>query len=244
MITDHTRRSYQVRFIRDKAGRYIPASPRLRNNLLVAVGFLDFANACDFAANVWNIAPVPTYAAVLMALGGTFALVISVFAARDGILSWRNIRLLREERVLLCRQREICKEDFSPYLNARLEVNMRETRMEVIDRLAMDSFMGFGALLIGIGTPMAIGGANPRVFFASNLLSGYIGNSPPAIWGLANTVWCIYLWRRAHRHFTAGSKVLSTGIITDALKPRIRSIQLVLYTLACSTCKSKYADSF
>lgn len=227
-ISDHTYHSYQVQFIRDKAGQYIQASPRLKNNLMVSVGFLEFGNACDFAANVWNIVPVPTYAAILMGLGGTVALVVSVFAVRDGIRSWRNIRVLREERrILLRRCRESRPRDSLPYLHANLEVNRREIGTEIIDRLAMDSIMGFGALLVGIGTYMAIGGANPHVYHASNLLSGYIGNSPPAIWGLANTIWCIYILRRAWRHLVAG-KALSTEVVTKSLKPRIRLLQWVL----------------
>ena len=112
-------------------------------------------------------------------------------------------------------------------MHARLEVNRREIGTEIIDRLAMDSLMDFSALLIGIGTSMAIGGANPHVYLASNLLSGYIGNCPPAIWGLANAIWCIYILRRAWRHLTA-AKVLFTEVVTKSLKPRIRLLQLVL----------------
>ena len=163
-----------------------------------------------------------------MGLGGTIALVVSVFAVQDGIRSWCNIRVLREERrILLRRSRESRSRDSLPYLHARLEVNRREIGTEIIDRLAMDSLMGFGALLISIGTYMAIGGVNPHVYLASNLLSGYIGNCPPAIWGLANTVWCIYILRRAWRHLIAG-KALSTEVATKSLKPRIRLLQLVL----------------
>jgi len=226
-LSNHTYHSCQVQFIRDKAGRYIQASPRLKNNLTASVGFLEFGNACDFAANVWNTTPVPKYATVLMGLGGTVALVVAVFAARDGIRSWRNIRVLREERTILLRQsKESRPRDSSPYLHARLEVNRREIGTEIVDRLAMDSIMGFGALLISIGTYMAIGGANPHVYFASNLLSGYVGNAPPAIWGLANTIWCTYILRRAWRHHVAG-KALSTELVKKSLKPRIRLLQWV-----------------
>src|ERR1700743_1635018 len=55
-----------------KGGRYVPAKrARLLNNLLAGVGFLELANAGDFAANVFNQIPVPAYAAALMAVGGT-----------------------------------------------------------------------------------------------------------------------------------------------------------------------------
>lgn len=40
-------------FVKTRRGRFRPArQTRLRNNLLAAVGFLEFANAGDFAANV------------------------------------------------------------------------------------------------------------------------------------------------------------------------------------------------
>jgi hypothetical protein len=45
---------------------------------------------------------------------------------------------------------------------------------ELVDLIGMDIVMGFGAVLVGIGTCMAIGGANPGVFPASDLMSGYI----------------------------------------------------------------------
>jgi hypothetical protein len=221
--TDHPLYASQVRFVRDKRGRYIPLSSRLRNDLSPSVGFLEFANACDFAANVWNTIPVPTYAAVLMGLGGTFALAMAGFALLDAIRSWHNIAHLRQERRRLRICRQSCKDE--AFLDARLEVNRREIGIEVIDRFTMDTFMGFGSLLIGVGTLMAIKGANRRVFFVSNLLSGYFGNTPPAVWGLANTIWCTHLWRRANRHLAAGSKVLNSEVVTNALKPRINLIK-------------------
>jgi hypothetical protein len=183
---------------------------------------------------------VPTYAAVLMGLGGTFALVMSIFALSDAILSWHNLTHLRDERKRLHSCRKSCEDE--AFLDARLEVNVRETWLEVIDRLAMDAFMGFGAVLIGVGTLMAIGGANPHVYLASNLMSGFIGNSPPAIWGLANTLWCCYLWRRASRHLAAGSNVLNTEILTKVLKPRIRLAKLHTLLMGVTTLVSGAAS--
>jgi hypothetical protein len=58
----------------------------------------------------------------------------------------------------------------------------------------------FAALLVCVGTLVAIDGANQRAYEASNLLTGYIGNVPPALFGLANAAWCVYAWRRAHHH--------------------------------------------
>lgn len=45
----------------------------LRNSLLAMVGFLEAANASDFAANVWNQWPAPMFAMVLMGIGGVVA---------------------------------------------------------------------------------------------------------------------------------------------------------------------------
>jgi len=87
-----------VTFIKQK-GRYNLAKQyRLKNSLLAGVGYLELANARDFTANVWNEIPVPSYAVALMAVGGTLALSISLFAFKDAELSQRNILLLQQER--------------------------------------------------------------------------------------------------------------------------------------------------
>ncbi|RDW85222.1 hypothetical protein BP6252_02812 [Coleophoma cylindrospora] len=181
---------------------------RLLNNMLFGIGLLEFANAGDFAANVWNEVPAPTYALVLMGIGGTFALSVSYFAFKDATLSWNNVQLLRQERAYL-RGRQMDSgvgilEERD--LDCRLDVNFRESGTEYADRFGMDLIMGFAATLVGVGTLMAIGGENRRVFQASNLLSGYIGNGPAAFWGLTNVAWCIFVWKRVHQHYLAGLK--------------------------------------
>ena len=77
-----------------------------KNSLLASVGFLELANAGDFAANVWNQIPVPIFATVLMGIGGTLALGMAIMAVQDFHLSWRNVKLLRQERVQLQRLRQ------------------------------------------------------------------------------------------------------------------------------------------
>ena len=216
-----------VTFIRQR-GRYTLAKQyRLKNSLLAGVGFLELANTGDFAANVWNEIPVLPYAAALMAVGGTLALVISLFAFKDVGLSWRNILLLREERRYLRKQRVYYIQDTQivHYLDSRLDVNFREMGTELVDRIGMDIVMGFGAVLVGIGTLMAIGGANPGVWRASNLLSGYIGNAPVALYGTANAAWSAFVWRRAHRHGITGAKELKADILEGVLKRRVRIVK-------------------
>jgi hypothetical protein len=90
----------------------------------------------------------------------------------------------------------------------------------MIDRVGMDAFMGFGAMCVGVGTYMAIGGANPAVYRASNLLSGYIGNAPCALWGVANVVWSGFVWRRARRHSGAGASQFKSDDIVEKLLQR------------------------
>ncbi|KAJ5618616.1 hypothetical protein N7528_006727 [Penicillium herquei] len=187
---------------------------QFKNSLLASVGYLELANAGDFAANVWNDVPVPTFAAVLMGIGGTLALAMTFVAVQDFRLSWRNVRLLREEREHLmrlkayhshnyshahsraCNESPTRNEELTRVLDSRLGVGMREIGTEVVDRIVMDLLMGAGSVLVGVGTLMAIGGANPRVYKASNLLSGYIGNALAALFGIANAIWSIYLIRR------------------------------------------------
>jgi hypothetical protein len=199
----------------------------LKNSLLAGVGYLELANAGDFAANVWNQVPVPHFAMALMAIGGTLALSISYFAFQDARLSWRNMLLLGEERRFLRMQRAYHIQDRQTVrtLDALLDVNFRETGTELIDRIGMDIFMGFGAIMVGIGTFLAIGGGIPSLYKTSNLMSGYVGNVPTALYGTANAAWSIYVWRRIHRHSTAGAKELAadTG---KQMKHRANTIKI------------------
>ena len=197
-------------FVKRKDRYILTEQNRLQNSLLAAVGYLELANAGDFAANVWNSIPVPRFAAALMAVGATFALAISVLAFHDARLSYRNVVLLRQERSHLRTQKANLVEDTQVARNieTQLAVNFREMGTELIDRVGMDIVMGFGSVLVGVGTFMAIGGANPAVYKASNLLSGYIGNAPVALYGVANTLWSMYVLRRAHRHSIAGARAL------------------------------------
>ena len=206
---------------------------QLRNNLLAFVGYLELANAGDFAANVWNQIPVPRYAVVLMAIGGGMALLMSVFTLWDFQLGWRNVRLLRAERARLhqaidehaynnnsIHQREKEAEDNNIRLHSRLGVNFRELGTEVVDRLIMDALGGVSVLMIGTGTLMAIWGEESHtIFTTSNLLSGYLGNSLTLLFGLVNGIWSAYLVLRFRRlHVAAAVKsqqlvVQSRGVI-------------------------------
>ncbi|KIW11258.1 hypothetical protein PV08_10558 [Exophiala spinifera] len=239
----------------------------LRNSLLPLIGYLELANAGDFAANVFNTIPVPTFAAALMGVGGCVALCFSVVAIWDARLSARNIKVLkRERRALLSLRRLIQRilttqlapsssqhpssasnndddddEKSSPRpsipsdnlaVSVYLDVNTFETRTELVDRLLMDVTMGFGALLVGVGTLMAIGGANPRVFRASNLLSGYIGNGPAALYGLLRTIWSTYVYIRTTRHQRAVRRkvtVTLTPEVGTALDQRYAWVKLYAF---------------
>jgi len=233
-------------FTKTKKGAYNPLlESKLRNNLKASVGYLELANATDFAANVWNAIPVPIYAAILMGLGGSLAIILSLFAVRDGYLSLWNIKALRKERMgLLTRRAKEVEEGLrrpacdSASNAMRLEVNKRELGTEIIDRLSMDVFMGFGALIVGIGTLMAIGGAEPPVYKASNLLSGYIGNSPSLLWGVFNTLWSAYIFIRAHSHLKHGLRELESGVVKQILTSRVRTIKVHSFVMGLSTMVS------
>lgn len=209
---------------------------RYTNSLLVAVGYLEFCNSLDFPANVWNVIPVPTFAVCLMAIGGSVAILTSAFAFWDLHRARRNVRFLREERrdlkqrrdSLLAVQRRGEEEIQKPerlerlrLVNAWLEVSFREIGWEIADRILMDLFLGVTGILIGVGTILAIGGANRKIFLASNLLSGYIGNSLMAPYALANAVWSSYMWRSARQHTAALSK--AKGRVEAAVRLQMRS---------------------
>ncbi|KAH7230731.1 hypothetical protein B0J15DRAFT_506251 [Fusarium solani] len=203
-------------------------SPRLRNNLLGAVGFLELANAGDFAANVWNDTPVPVHAVVLMAIGGFTALVFSVFAFIDSRRAWANISFLHSQRKLLEDEKARRVTDSRPTqeIDVLLEITIRELRIEIINRWAMDVLLGGGAVLIGTGTFMAIGGANRRVWLASNILSGYLGNAPIAAFGLISATWAVIVWKKMRHHRLAAEKALKGAPALSLIKRRCFNLQL------------------
>ncbi|KAK9233863.1 hypothetical protein V1525DRAFT_415009 [Lipomyces kononenkoae] len=212
-------KSYRATFSRKRNGQYvIVAGRKFENSLLMSVALLELGNSCDFPANVWNRIPIPIYAIVLMAVGGTVAISMIFFAIWDAKFSWRNIQLLREERQYL---REQCTSSDGGVIDALLEVNGWELGTEVIDRLSVDLLMGMSCGLVGIGTLLAIGGANPLVFHASNLLSGYIGNSPAAVCGVLIALWCVYMSLRAFQRGVVQADAISKPL----LKRRMRLVQ-------------------
>lgn len=191
-----------------RGGAYVPATPgRRRNDLMYFVGWLELFNALDFPANVWNDVPVPTFAVVLMATGGALAVLASAVAFYDLRKAVRNLGLLLRERRHLVAEREgLVAGPAAVRLRAWQLVNQRELGWEFFDRALMDAIVGFGGFLVGIGSLMAPFGADRRVFHASNLLSGYVGNSFGAAYGLVNFVWAVYLWRVGSRRSAAVSR--------------------------------------
>lgn len=222
-------RQQPVKFVREKDGQWaLSRDGMLINNLSWVVGFMELANAGDFAANVWNDIPVPVYAIVFMAIGATVAGVLSIFAFRDARRARYNVRYLRTQRKQLFEEKRQLEERSESTLETEviLAINFRELGTELVTRCIMDFLMGFGAVLICIGTYMAIGGANPSVFLASNLLSGYIGNTPIALFGLFNSSWAGYIFCKAQGHVTASRRLLGPGTATALVKRRARKVQV------------------
>ncbi|KAJ5110454.1 hypothetical protein N7532_000989 [Penicillium argentinense] len=217
----------QVLLVRRRGLFRLLHQQQFKNSLLASVGYLELANAGDFAANVWNEIPVPTFAAILMGIGGALALGMVFVAIQDFRLSWRNVRLLREEREHLTRlQRYHAKNvEITRLLGSRLGVLFRELGTEIVDRIVMDVLMGSGSILVGVGTLMAIGGADHHVYQASNLLSGYIGNALAALFGLANAIWSVYLIRRFTLHDAAVKAREPSDEIRRRLHTRFRRFQ-------------------
>lgn len=222
----------KVVFVKHRGRWATPKASRLRNSLLSTMGLLELANAGDFAANVWNEIPVPIYAIVFMALGGTLALVVSMLAYRDAMLSWDNICYLRQERRNLKteRERQAAASQPTQDIEILLDLNFRELGSEVTNRYGLDIFSGFGAFVISIGTYMAIGGANRRVWFASNLLSGYVGNAPIALFGLASSLWSGYIFIRATQHRNLAAQSLRLRDRPARALVRERSLNVHIYT--------------
>ncbi|OJJ98094.1 hypothetical protein ASPACDRAFT_1858109 [Aspergillus aculeatus ATCC 16872] len=215
--------------------------PLFRNSLLAGVGYLELANAADFAANVWNGIPVPLHAKILMAIGGPCALCMTLVAARDMYLSAANVRLLRQERTFLADSTSTGASSAdhtsdgshkpTPPSSERSTidklneykhgVNTREVLTEVIDRILMDLLMGVGALLVGIGTLLAIWGADRTIYRASNLLSGYVGNGLAAGFGLVNAIWSAYLVWRFQRCWKACAAAAAAAAAEEEAEEKI-----------------------
>ncbi|OAA34722.1 hypothetical protein NOR_08351 [Metarhizium rileyi] len=218
-----------VRLVRHKDGPWTLARDgQLVNNLSWVVGFMEFANAGDFAANVWNEVPVPVYAVVFMAIGGTVAGVLSVFALGDARRACRNVAYLRRQRRLLHEDKRQLEAVSASTLDTDviLAINLRELGTELVTRWIMDLLMGFGAVLISVGTYMAIGGADRLVFLASNLLSGYVGNTPIALFGLFNSSWAAFIFAKAQRHVGASQVLLGSCAAAALVERRARRVQV------------------
>lgn len=228
---------------RNKKPKFRPAQQtRLRNSLLAGAGFMELANAGDFAANIFNQTPVPVYALVLMAIGGTVALCMIYYCVADARLSWQNVKALREERHYLQTQRlsyvtppgtasdqtVVTNANMLRTIDCFLDMNTRELGTELVDRLGMDSLLGFSAFLVGVGTFMAMdGGNNRKVFLASNLLTGYVANTPCLLFGIANAFWSGYVWRRARKQQRAAlNYVQGSTRLSQMLRNRTSSIQM------------------
>ncbi|UKZ95689.1 uncharacterized protein TrAFT101_010511 [Trichoderma asperellum] len=212
----------------EKGDGYVPQSNKLKNDLYPAVGYLELANAGDFAANVWNSYPVPVYATVFMAVGATFAGIMSVFALLDSRRAWRNVNFLRKQRRELkeTRARRAAKSQPTRDLDVLLSVIFRELGTEGVNRWMLNMFMGVGAVLICVGTYLAIAGANPGIFLASNLLSGYIGNAPIAIFGAINSCWAFYIFCKAQGHINAAARAIPGTQSLALIKRRSRNVQI------------------
>lgn len=212
----------------ERGDGYVPQSSKFKNDLYRAVGFLELANAGDFAANVWNSYPVPVYATVFMAIGATFAGIMSVFALLDSRRAWRNVKFLRKQRRELKEARacRVAKSQPTRDLDVLLSVTYRELGTEGVNRWTLNMFMGVGAVLICVGTYLAIAGANPGIFLASNLLSGYIGNAPIAIFGAINSFWAFYIFCKAQGHINAATKAIPGTQSLALIKRRSRNVQI------------------
>ncbi|KAK7932660.1 hypothetical protein PG985_003372 [Apiospora marii] len=193
-------------------GYVVETRTRRLNDLMFLIGWLELFNALDFPANVFNQRPVPAFAMALMITGGLLILMASGVALVDLWKSWHNLQLLWRERALLRAELEQAESQMradedammrAMYLRAWKWVNRGELGWEFIDRALMDMIGGFGGLLVGIGTLLAPGGGNARVFLASNLLSGYVGNGFVAFYGLINAGWAVYLWRQGSSRWSA-----------------------------------------
>ncbi|UZP39342.1 hypothetical protein NXS19_007158 [Fusarium pseudograminearum] len=155
-----------------------------------------------------------------MVIGGCSALTIAICAFFDSRKAWRNAKFLKRQKQHLKAQEASLSRDVF------VEITTRELRIEVINRWLMDLLMGGGAIMISTGTFMAIGGADPQVFLASNILSGYLGNAPIALFGLLSAIWATMVVVKMNSHRSAARKELQGSPMLPALRNRCFNVQL------------------
>ncbi|KAK4180210.1 hypothetical protein QBC36DRAFT_343118 [Triangularia setosa] len=78
-------------------------------------------------------------------------------------------------------------------LDCFLHINTQDLRSEIIYRFGMNIIIGVGILMVSAGTWMATRGEDPYLFDLSNLLTGFLGNSPLAFYAVINMLWAVYL---------------------------------------------------
>ncbi|KAK4188630.1 hypothetical protein QBC35DRAFT_514672 [Podospora australis] len=208
---------------------------KLRNNISVAIGYIELSNVADIAANVYNSLPIPYIIKAVMFLGGTVCTGMLCVIIRDAFLSWQNLRgLAAERKSLLASLASLqCPESghdtaLKRTLKCFLQINRQDAQAELIYRFGMECVVAIGSLLVGVGTYMAMFGEDPYLFETSNLLTGYLGNSPFALCGVVNLVWAFatlsHLKHRHHRHTSAGR--VRDHRIQAMLRNRARYIRL------------------
>lgn len=111
-------------------------------------------------------------------------------------------------------------------LDVLLDANFRELGSETVNRIGIDVLNGCDAVVISIGTFMAMGGDNHKVWYDSNHLSGYIGNAPLAFYDLVSPLWPFYTWRRASQHMAVAAGVLKRSPVMAQLRQSVRNVQI------------------
>ncbi|KAK0661675.1 hypothetical protein QBC41DRAFT_33489 [Cercophora samala] len=95
-------------------------------------------------------------------------------------------------------------------LDCFLHINSQDLHSEIIYRFGMDIIIGVGILMVSAGTWMATRGEDPYLFDVSNLLTGFLGNSPLAFYAVINMLWAVYLDKVQRR---------KTRIVASSLYP-------------------------
>ncbi|KAK0747353.1 hypothetical protein B0T21DRAFT_405989 [Apiosordaria backusii] len=92
-----------------------------------------------------------------------------------------------------------------------LHINTQDLRSEIVYRFGMDIIIGVGVLMVSAGTWMATQGEDPYLFDLSNLLTGFLGNSPLALYAVVNMLWALYLDHTQR----IKSRIVASSLFTD-----------------------------
>jgi hypothetical protein len=203
---------WQQRFLRRPELLAVEPSRRIKDTSTIVMFELD--NFGDIGATPLFSTPLSPVALGIIPLGGLASLLLGTRPAlQDVTAGLRNLRALRSEKEQIqsrlqavraalqgdcvppeqhsCSRLSLRREWLT--LQSRLAICTQETRAERVDRVISGALVAPGSVLTGLGTfitPGFIFSANSSsAALVANLFTGFVGNSPIALYSVVNAAY-------------------------------------------------------